>query len=185
VRIGDLAADRFGSLCAPEAAHATGGAADAILLSANAGCTPTPWTVTEGARYRLSFAVIEPWTDGPPDLGWLKPKAIAADPVGFKAGSLPFYARFGGLILRVPDGRWLQPLAMVRAHHGWNGMLLLPVRRARLDGRLYVAEFTAPRTGPLSLSVNDIVLPWKASDRQPFYRHNSGTATVRLQKISR
>jgi len=33
------------------------------------------------------------------------------------------------------------------------------------------------------LSVNDVMLPWAEPDRQPFYKANAGTATVRLQEI--
>jgi uncharacterized protein (DUF2235 family) len=183
VRVGDLSTDRFGPACASANAPTPGVAPDAILLSASAICTPTPWTVTEGKRYRVSFTVVQPWTDGPPDMGWFKPDGIAADPTGFESDSMPFYARFGSLILRVPDGRWLQPLTMIGTDRGANGMQLLRVRRARSDGSRYFAEFTASRTGPLSLSVNDVMIPWAPPNRQPFYKSNAGTATVRLQQL--
>jgi uncharacterized protein (DUF2235 family) len=184
VRIGDLATDRFGSACISADAPAPSAGTDAILLSANAICTPTPWTVTQGTHYRLSFAVVEPWADGPPDLDWLKTDTIATDPAGFETDRMPFYARFASLVLRVPDGRWLQPLAMIGAHRWWNGMQVLRVRRARPDGSRYFAEFTASRTGPLSLSVNDVMIPWAPPSRQPFYKSNAGTASVRLEPMT-
>jgi hypothetical protein len=76
---------------------------------------------------------------------------------------------------------WLQPVARI-GRTGSDEYVLKPVATvADANGATLVADITARRSGELFVFVNDAVLP-VPNRWQVFYKNNTGTATIRIER---
>lgn len=128
--------------------------------------------VREGARYRITITVVDPWDDN----------GIPTGVQGFRRveGHKLMYA---GMLLRRHLGEpWYKPFARI----GGSGTDEYPLNGdgyADTTPSKLVAEIVARRSGPLYIYVNDAVTPipgW-----QPMYDNNHGTATVKVEEVQR
>jgi hypothetical protein len=139
-------------------------------------CWPTGTRVEKDRKYRVILTVTQQWMDGD----------VKVSPTGEGVEDLPFYRRVLGIPLRRSlNEPWFRPLARIDAGNlpdglaGAHGTALQFVPLDVGNGR-FRAEFVAPQSGDLFLTVNDAVLSWSGLDDR-FYHDNSGTADVEIQ----
>lgn len=140
-------------------------------------CTPLGVTVRQGRTYQVDLHVRRPWSDG----------GTPVTPLGVDAFDMGLPGIVGAPFRRVVAAAYMQPLIEIERTDSRS--FLDRYRRVhirKLDftptpAGHYRATFTAPRTGTLSVFVNEAVLPFLPPDH--FYRgspatRNSGTACV-------
>jgi hypothetical protein len=139
-------------------------------------CWPTRVRVEKDKKYRVILTVTQQWRDGD----------VKVSPTGDGVADLPFYRRVLGIPLRRSlNEPWFQPLARIDSdalQEKLAGAYETALQFVPLDvgnGR-FQAEFVAPQSGDLYLTVNDAVLWWAGLDDR-FYHDNTGTADVDVQ----
>ena len=80
---------------------------------------------------------------------------------------------------------WFSPILKIIDKDGSSRTRALDMRQAHAEGPIYIADFTAGKTGEAYLFVNDAVLlvPGRQDLRTEFYRNNTGTATVEIEPL--
>lgn len=176
-----------GILCPlPEEDSAPLGVGDARTLAFEtcAACGATGIRVEAGARYRVTIALPEgcaPCASGRFESDasrkawrergcWADADYCVDSLAGFESTRAPVF------VLTVPLRRalgasWFVPVANVGRHFPERHPL------SSADG---VNEFTATRSGPLALFVNDAVVPWRWDD---LYQNNTGRASVTVTRL--
>jgi uncharacterized protein (DUF2235 family) len=173
--------------------NVAGNVCDAGLASPRAGtgpwdaalhpstlCHATGITVEEGKRYRIEIALPAAADSDPPEgeyrpgrgTGrWMDRDLRVDSPAGFTSERRPLVLYPAALLRRMHGHQWFVPIAQV----GASGT----ERYSLEDG---VREFTARRTAPLFLYVNDAVVPCPSFSC--LYGNNSGApACVRVTPI--
>ena len=144
-------------------------------------------TVSRNERYIVNVEVVVPWKDSTQDTA----------PTGLAASDLGFWGHVGVPLRRIVNARYLQPAYLIRSErrwwHFWEPVYIQPLALEPLGetGTSWQAEFTAERSGELSLFANDSVLPLSIQnyDYKYFYERsrsgstgNSGTARVTIAR---
>jgi hypothetical protein len=151
-----------------------------------ASCHPTGASVKEGERYILDLQVVERWKDG----------SIETAPTGIRAGEMGFAGYAGVPLRRIVHARYLQPAYLITSRRQWwqlaSPVYIQPLELVQVgeEATAWRAEFTAQRSGEMSLFANDSMLPaWLGLDPRFFYERtgggNSGEACVTLYRAAR
>lgn len=158
-RIVFKATSSAGFVCSPE-----GGSLDFDTRSV---CAFTGHHLTQGSRYRITIQSSGAWADS----------NIASGVGGFDSKKMGWLRPVAVWFRRDFSERWFTPVARI-GQHGNDEYALHPVNGSIPDEntRELVAEFTARRSGPLFLFVNDVV--WTM-----FYRNNRGSGCVTIERI--
>lgn len=177
-------ADSMGAFCAkpalgdpPEGERLTG---TPYLLHTADMCGDTGNWLQEGVRYEVEISIIagDPWIDGDED----KDKACA-DTRGVASGSVAHY--LGTLMKRWWAEPYFKPIARVSRFGNDEYVLnaVEPVIPGQCANMKLTAEIKPKASGELYVYVNDAVfgLPGVYDF---FYRHNHGSAEVRVSKVN-
>lgn len=126
----------------------------------------------EGTRYRVTIKLDENgWKD------WHVPAGLG----GVTSLDVTLPMHLFTLFKRDIHQPWFRPILRI----GTEGSDEYPlIGDLKEDGRALEAEFTARRSGPIFLFVNDAILPGPSS-WQRFYANNIGGATVEVEKLGR
>jgi uncharacterized protein (DUF2235 family) len=136
-----------------------------VTFPTKAACFATGYQMEAGAKYRIEFAVREPWAD-----------AGIEDGVGPKG--------FGSFHPQTP---WLMPL-FVPLRRAFTEAWFAPLARIDSVGKEEYALgpnstlIEPQRSGELFLYVNDAVIGWPGA-WAPFYDNNSGTTEITIRKV--
>lgn len=148
-------------------------AASGFHFDTSSACHSTGLIVTKGQRYTVQMVVGEAWADGP------RP----ADPRGLAAGDVGFLGYVGVPQRRVVGARYLQPIVRISADGSAPILQPLELQQRGTPPNLWRGEFTAARSGTLSLFANEAMLPAPLNVTE-FYTHrtygNRGTAVVTI-----
>jgi uncharacterized protein (DUF2235 family) len=168
-----LAAEPRQALCKDRAAAPDFVTAAPIRFEAKSSCTQIAMDVKEGQYYELRLRTSDKWAD----------KGYEADLA--KGADLPFYFDSLFLYRRVIGAPWLKPLVQIRSRDrsalaNWalgarvhiKALHFCEVRKG-----VWGARFEAPRSGQLSIMLNEAVLPFGPG---VFYGNNKGTAKGRI-----
>lgn len=131
-------------------------------------CNATGLKVTQGKTYRITLKVTEPWKD----------KGTGTDPNGFDRHRASRLQSLGAPYRRLIWSNWFATILRVGGPGLEEHLLDLELK----DGT-WTTTFEPRSSGEVFLYVNDAVIgvPWLYG---LFYRNNSGTAEVTLEKTS-
>lgn len=145
--------------------------ADAMRVSfafdTGSTCHPTGLTVLRGRRYLVEMNLEDAWWDS----------SYPADPRGLGAGDIPFWGHVALPLRRAVTARYLQPVAHIGGGTGGPTLQPLELRQRGTPITLWRGEFTARRTGTLSLFANDAAI---VGSPLRFYHNNRGSARVTI-----
>ncbi|MDB5559948.1 MAG: hypothetical protein JWQ36_2882 [Enterovirga sp.] len=170
-------AERSGKICSQ--GRQTGEPAAGASVTAHFTeelCWRTATNVTAGERYRVTLTVTSEWWDGD----------LPASPLGFTNDRLPWTLRWAPLVRRSMGDRWFQPILRIETPGGPPHLQALEFSCACGSGAergTYVADFTAPASGRVSLFVNDVALGAFGIDPQR-YANNRGSADLAISPLA-
>jgi uncharacterized protein (DUF2235 family) len=178
-----LVARTSGAICRSDSpvtkAVAMGSGKWSLALSPGVLCQRTDLTIEAGSTYRIQVALPqacpgEPCNPEEPACrafgSWRDGKYPVNSARGFSSLRAPVFAVFAPT-RRMLTEPWLKPIAAIGEH--------VPEQHPIGES----AIFTAGRSGPLSLYVNDAVVPWP--DWDAYYKNNYGApADVWITKLA-
>lgn len=170
------AAERSGEICryGPRSSEAAASAPSTAHLTSEL-CWRTAASVVAGERYRATLTVTSEWWDD----------SIPASPLGFANDRMPWWLRWAPLVRRSMTDRWFQPILRIEPPDGPAHLQALDFRcECGLGSRLgtFVADFSAPAGGRVSLFVNDAVVGWAGIDAT-WYENNRGSADLAIAPL--
>ena len=166
-------------LCVPSAAQPVDVVRVSRVFATRDLCSESFGWVRAGARYVVTFDVVEPWADA----------TLATSPQGLPASDFPVGLGYlAAPLKRVIGADYLQPLFEIRprdARNVFGNVQIYPlsVRQVGDSRTRFRGEFKAARDGELFLFVNDAMLPFTTApfgeyDYRYFYRASGATGTT-------
>jgi hypothetical protein len=150
---------------------------DPLTFRTSDTCLAVGKTVEKGRRYRVWFAVDQPWFDA----------SHATTPLGLRARDMGVAGIVGGPYRRVIEANYLQPVVEIRGSaERWrlDSVHINPLQLEEQAPGLFRAVFTATQSGELFVFANDAVLPGYPDF---FYTsdvgRNSGGAQITIERL--